>query len=294
MTIKIKCKEPGCDKYVKYTPPSAPVLFTLREGNSFLEMTCSDKHTHEYDLTEDVPDDQKDFWLKLAETNIESAHKTINTASSKISSTIVQLWGWYTGTFIIGSFLNKVDEEGWVLFFFVLPIPLLLIAYMLGLWAGMPYTAKDVIINVKDWTAVANLYSKSVNFRRGILSSALIVTCVSIISVAIALWNANFYKKKEEKDPIPLGMVDISVLNTDSSFYVISYGNIEEGSSITMQIDTLVDSVYVLADIKPGIVLTKDSFDIHTVLPSKPMKTKVTVAWWKESGPRRTIIKEFE
>ena len=83
MTIKIKCKEPGCDKYVKYTPPSAPVLFTLREGNSFLEMTCSDKHTHEYDLTEDVPDDQKDFWLKLAETNIESAHKTINTASSK-------------------------------------------------------------------------------------------------------------------------------------------------------------------------------------------------------------------
>ena len=81
-------------------------------------------------------------------------------------------------------------------------------------------------------------------------------------------------KRKKKKDPIPLGMVDISVLNTDSSFYVISYGNIEEGSSITMQIDTLVDSVYVLADIKPGIVLTKDSFDIHTVLPSKPMKNK--------------------
>jgi len=141
------------------------------------------------------------YWLSYAKTSITGSADKLNDAASKISNLVAVFWGIYTATFTIGVSVKTLNEPKFVILLLILPIPLLILSYMLALWAQMPVLSlNSVDPQIPD--DVKAFYNNTIAAKKMRVNAALIVFMLAGLSLTAALIKANFTQQKNDKKQI--------------------------------------------------------------------------------------------
>ena len=136
------------------------------------------------DITDIVNDK---YWLGYAKKNIDGAEADLKDAASTLNKLVATFWGIYTAAFTAGSIAGKVKVDNCVqLILFILPIPLLIAAYLVTTFAQLPgFKTEDVDPRIPD--DVRKYYNKNIKDKTSTLKLTFALIAASALSLTVAL-----------------------------------------------------------------------------------------------------------
>lgn len=141
------------------------------------------------------------YWLGYAKKAIDNSAGKLDEAAGKISTLVTAFWTIYTTAFIIGTTINKLDETPTILFLLVLPIPLLIFAYISALWAQMPALSLKGL-DPRVPADIMQAYIQNIREKKIRLGVALGIFILAGLSLTIALIFGNFTHVKNDSKQI--------------------------------------------------------------------------------------------
>jgi hypothetical protein len=136
------------------------------------------------DITDIVNDK---YWLGYAKKNIDTAEATLKDAASTLNKLIATFWGIYTTAFTAGSIAGKVKvSDTFELILFILPIPLLIIGYVVTTRAQLPGLTTDEV-DPRIPEDVRKFYNDAVKNKIYLLNWTFRLIVATALSLTIAL-----------------------------------------------------------------------------------------------------------
>jgi len=136
------------------------------------------------DITDIVNDK---YWLGYAKKNIDSAEAALKDAASTLNKLVATFWGIYTTAFTAGSIAGKVQiGNPFDLILFIMPIPILMIGYIITTRAQLPGLSTEEI-DPRIPEDVQKFYNLSVKEKKKQLHQAFALVVVAALSLTIAL-----------------------------------------------------------------------------------------------------------
>lgn len=140
------------------------------------------------------------YWFKVSQQLVENASTKRVESAKAVQTMIGWFWGVYSAGAIIGMSLSDKSFSLLVVLLVASPIPILLIAYWLAIWAQVPISVEFDHRVPKD---IKNSYDASVEARSQRLRLALGTSFIAALFVAFALVVGSI--SNQENDHIVLG-----------------------------------------------------------------------------------------
>lgn len=183
------------------------------------------------------------FWASYAANAIKETIPTLNTAAERVSTLIGVFWPLYIAAVgLAGSFnYHNYNFDWYLVALFVLPIPLLVLAYFISAYAALPVLEVDDTDPNKP-AKVIKLYKTTFRTKKCRLKLAIGIAWLATILIAFALALAYWLPKSEEPkentvkityDPEDkMANVGINGALPDDAVYTITFSNLETKDSV--------------------------------------------------------------
>jgi hypothetical protein len=83
------------------------------------------------------------FWFDYSKKLVTEAIQSRTDAGAKIQTLTIWLWGIYTASASVGVALSKMPYSPAVIILIALPVPMLIAAYWMSVWAQLPVIRPD-------------------------------------------------------------------------------------------------------------------------------------------------------
>ncbi|MES2111693.1 MAG: hypothetical protein V4577_23245 [Bacteroidota bacterium] len=152
------------------------------------------------DITDIVNDK---YWLGYAKKNIDGAEAALKDAASTLNKLVATFWGIYTTAFTAGSIAGKVKvDNAFELILFIMPIPLLMIGYIITTRAQLPGLSTEEI-DPRIPEDVQKFYNLSVKEKKKQLKWAFGLIIAAAVSLTIALSSLNIRNSNQASSTTP-------------------------------------------------------------------------------------------
>jgi hypothetical protein len=214
-----------------------------------------------------------EYWLSYAKKDVDNSVTSINDAAAKLEKMVLWFWSLYTASFTIGVSINLIDAPVWVLILLASPIAMLIMTYWLCVWAQLPILSHhpyDPRVPVEILKAFNYGQIKKDRHMR----FALVLSFISALFLAIALFSFSFVHKKE-------ATVMNALYNETKSTIVIS-GTLPKNTLVNTYIDS-VDVKGNKTEFYANTFVVQENGILNINVPVKtPPREVVVSTFWKD------------
>ena len=224
-----------------------------------------------------------EYWLKYAKTSVENSITARNDAAAKLEKMVLWFWSLYTASFTIGITINLLAAPVWVLSLLASPIVLLIITYWLCVWAQLPVTAT---YDPRIPSEIQTGYNQGLKIKNNRFHLALLLTFLSALLLAIALFSLSFVHKKEN--------YVINAFYNDNKSCIIISGSLPKNTIVNTSLDS-IDNKNIKVGFFSNTYKIQENGILNINVPIKnPPREIIVSTTWKDSDIEKGFIQKVK
>lgn len=233
-------------------------------------------------------DDQ--FWFDRSADAVTMAPTRINEAAGKVATALVWLWGIYTATVSIGITLpaKTAGLPTFTVILLILPVPLLLFAYVCAVWAQIPRHAS---FEPNAPLTIQREFSRDMSGRRTRLGVALALAGASAVLVSIAIMTASAVRPPPTPPMMP--SLRAVLLPSETGPAAVAFtGSFPPATTVTFRLVPIAGSDWDKSKevTKLSLISTDTGIIQSEVRCVEGVKAVDVVAEWSQDGSRRGLL----
>ena len=224
------------------------------------------------------------YWFKASQAMVENAASARIEMAKTVQTMIGWLWTVYAAGAVVGVSLSEKSFAPEVLALIAAPVPILLVAYWLAVWAQAPIATR---FDPRIPADIRNKYNWSVRIRAKRLTAALVVSLLSVVVVAAALIAASMSRD-----------LDTTLLlherTTGDQRLLWIQGTFGESKDVTLEISPETTDEPAEPEVITYEIPASGSLDVRLPIEQGATRYTVTALWQTKDGSEHSLRRAID